>query len=50
MDLQVRCAIVEHPAAWLLFGVVGPSPGLDAEAEAINRRTWELAIETFRLD
>lgn len=47
--LQVRCAVAKHEAGWLLFGLVGPSADRSPEIEAVNRRAWEMALESFQL-
>ncbi|HEX8336025.1 MAG TPA: hypothetical protein VF621_04805, partial [Pyrinomonadaceae bacterium] len=47
--LEVRCAILEHARAWLLFALVGPDWDLDPEANAVNRRAFRLSLETLEL-
>ena len=47
--LDIRCCVARHPDGWLLFGLVGPNRGADAEANVINVRAFRLALETLRL-
>lgn len=46
-SLEVRCAVLEHARAWLLFSLVGPDWEIDPEANAINRRAFRMSLETL---
>jgi hypothetical protein len=48
VSLNVYCMTVQMASGWLLLGFVGWSAEFDAESEPINRRAWEVVLETFR--
>lgn len=46
-SLEVRCVVLEHARAWLLFAMIGPDWELDPESNAINRRAFRMSLETL---
>lgn len=47
--LEVRCCILAHSSAWLLFAIAGPDWELSPEAQSINYRAFQIALETLSL-
>lgn len=50
VPMELRCCAAEHTSAWLLLTMLGPDRSGERDAQVINRRAFDIAVESLVFD